>query len=94
MKKFTIIFLAALIAGCASPKPYLEVSAGYKVRASHQGLLDLGRNPTARFELGIEGKKTHCAYVHQSHYFSGSPFNSDPEWWLESIECGVKFGGQ
>jgi len=93
-----LIPLVILLAGCAS-SPYFEAGLGYKLSQESDWFLRTenggGRNPTARFELGLEWNKGYkCGLEHWSHYFDGGPFNRRPETYKNEIFCSKKWGGK
>lgn len=84
-----IISVTLLLTGCASYSPEATVLFGPK-RIN-------GRTETGVTFMLIQrfGEKGHgaCGWVHASDPQHGEPFNDDPEDFMDSAGCGVRFGG-
>lgn len=88
-----------LAQGCASlPHTSAEIAIGANVTKNapwsngRSGGFD-GPTDTIRFTVRQEiGQNTFCAYNHVSHLSAGWPVNDRAEDWLDTIECGVRFG--
>ena len=94
-----IIFLA-LLSGCASVKPFAELSIGAQMNGSSDELIRTDRknqcdkNVQFRACAGIElPDDWMLAYCHQSWLLCGGPFNERPELYTDDIRITKKFGG-
>ena len=92
---FIGLLTLGLTIGCAEWEPYGVIGVGYKTSPSSQELLDDGRNPTARLELGYETpNRTRVGWCHTSHWIDGFPFNGKSEFQLDELCVNKQFGGQ
>jgi hypothetical protein len=56
-----------------------------------EGQVDLG----ATFVLTQRiNERVACSYIHSSDPHHGVPFNNKPEYTLDTVGCGVRWGGQ
>lgn len=85
------------ISGCSSV-PYAKVGIGYKVDEEKITWLsksgerkDFNDPITARFELGFEGGAWSYGVSHDSQYFTGAPFNDDPEYSKTELFLDYKY---
>lgn len=100
LRNLSLAAAAAVIAGCASVPPSLEIAVGANV-SEHMpwsqdgdGGFD-GPKDTVRFTVRYDiSDVTFCSLNHVSHLSAGWPVNSRREDWLDTIECGVSFGGK
>lgn len=92
------LLMLVMVAGCASPVPYFDVSAG----AAFMGTRDtdetpfVGEGPIVRMAVGLERDYSdrltgYCEYQHLSNLLSGRPFNDHEETTVNTAGCGVRY---
>lgn len=101
VKQLSSLLLASLaLAGCSTVPEHtsFEIAVGANVTRhmpwsnGDSGGFD-GPTDTVRFTVRHDiSDRAFCAYNHISHLSDGWPVNSQPEDWLDNVECGVRFG--
>ncbi len=95
-----VIIIASVVVclgGCAS-SPYAEIGVGYQVQGtqfiSGGNCINCG-NPKAHIAIGLEWDRgVRCEWQHHSQYLQGVPFNEDPEYSHDLIQCVKRWGGK
>ena len=84
-----ILFVFAYgLSGCGNMDPYLKVGVG-AVTNSVPG----SGGPAFVSQVGAQGERHYCEWMHHSMVNRGTPFDNRPEPSLDWVGCGVQFGG-
>lgn len=90
IKAFIICGLVVLVSyslsGCDNTR--VKIGAAYATKSDLRG-----SNPHAIFEVEQTiNEDVICSYWHVSHYFTGFPFNTDPEGSIDMFGCSYVLG--
>lgn len=98
--KSSLLVASMVLAGCSAipERTSFEVAVGANVTSrmpwsnGQSGGFD-GPTDTVRFTVRYDvSDRSFCAYNHVSHLSAGWPVNDQPEDWLDTVECGLRFG--
>lgn len=96
----SVLAIVWLAAGCSSlpERTSLELAVGANVSRNmpwSNGQDGGFAGPTDTVRLTVRhdiDDRTFCAYNHTSHLSAGWPVNDRAEDWLDTVECGLRFG--
>jgi hypothetical protein len=86
-----ILCFVAVLSGCASTEPYVDIGLGYQQASTtitrFRDGARMDHSDRAYLAIGLQWKYGRCEIAHNSSLSSGPPFNSEADFATDTLQC-------